>query len=261
MNLLNVAIVDDEIDNVEKISNYLKRGQLGVNVSGAYTNPLVALECMNRSMPDVVLLDIEMPGMNGFELLSKLKSTDLEVIFVTGHDHYAINAIKCAAIDYLLKPFDESELNNAIEKVKYKLKNGGIRNDRFKKIESTREPENKMIIPGTNAYVSITHQNLLYLKAIRGGYTMMYMIDGTKSLATNPLLHYEKLLSDVGFFRSHKSHLINMRHVSYFEPNLLWTRMKDGEELTLATRRKTKFLRMWKAKQSDPHIWDKNISI
>lgn len=242
---LRLAIVDDEFDNIRLIMRHLASYQSQISIVGKFTNPREALTNFSREKPDVILLDIEMPMMNGFELLNQLNEASTEVVFITGHDEYALQAIKCAAIDYILKPFSRDELHTALNKVKTKLRNG---EERMKKISNTVQgiPDKRLVIPGTSAYLSITHQDILYLGAMRGGYTMFHMLDGRRSLATHPLNFYEELLGPHGFYRTHKSHLVNMHHVKAYEPNLLLTKMVDETELDLATRRRTGFLHAWR---------------
>ncbi|MCB0733257.1 MAG: response regulator transcription factor [Bacteroidetes bacterium] len=253
MNPISIAIVDDEVDNISLINKSLHSYPSQFTIVGSFTDPREALSSFKENKPDLVLLDVEMPGMTGFDLLSQLDDESIEVVFITGHDQYAIKAIKCAAVDYILKPFDRAELHNAINKAKITLGNKRVR---LNSIHRTPSPTqnvddevSKLIVPGTSAYLSITYENILYLRAIRGGYTMFYMTDGTKSLATNPLVFYDNLLGEHGFFRSHKSTLINLRHVLAYEPNMILTRLANGEELPLATRRKTEFMKEWKAMQ------------
>ena len=252
---ISLAIVDDEMDNIRLISRYLGSYQSQISIMGKYTEPLKAYDDLSRDVPDVILLDIEMPLMNGFDLLDRLDSDKLEVVFITGHDQYAVQAIKCAAIDYILKPFSCLELHQALNKVKDKIGNRGIRIESIKETLSGK-PEKQMVVPGTSAYLALTYDNILYLKAIRGGYTMFHMVNGKKSLATNPLSFYENLLGNHGFYRTHKSHLVNLRYVDAYEPNLLLTRMVDGTELELATRRKTSFLKIWRDASGKDNPWD-----
>jgi two-component system, LytTR family, response regulator len=252
---ISMAIVDDEEDNIRLITRYLGSYQSQFSIAGKYTKPSLAVADLSKKMPDLILLDIEMPEMNGFELLDKLHSETLEVIFITGHDQYAVKAIKCAAIDYILKPFSREELHKAINKAKEKLGNREVRLENIK--ESIQgKPDTRIIVPGTSAYLSITYQDILYLRAIRGGYSMFHMANGTNSLATNPLTFYENLLGPHGFFRTHKSHLVNLQHVEAYEPNLLLTRMVDGTELDLATRRKSNFLKIWREASGKENPWD-----
>jgi len=246
MNILppiRIAIIDDEIDNIRIISKYLRSYPSQINIIGEFTNPLKAVDDLIDNPPDVLLLDIEMPDLNGFDLLNKFDSNHTQAIYITGHDEYAIRAIKAAAVDYILKPFSRDELHSALNKARANLLPKFLLKA---KAEAEKKPIIKLRIPGTKAYMCSSYSDIIYLKAIRGGYSMLHMLDGTSILATFPLNYYENILSDNGFFRSHKSHLINLRHVVSYEPNLLLTKLVDDLELEIAIRRKTHFLKVWR---------------
>lgn len=245
MNILppiRIAIVDDEIDNIRIINKYLRSYPSQISIVGEFSNSQIAADYLMENVPDVLLLDIEMPELNGFQLIEMLNSNDVQAIYITGHEEYAIQAIKSTAVDYILKPFCCNELHEALNKARANLLPKFLLKA---KAEEEKKPQTKLRIPGTKAYMCSSYSDIIYLKAIRGGYSMLYMLDGTSILATFPLNYYENILGDNGFFRSHKSHLINLRHVVSYEPNLLLTKLVDGSELDIAIRRKTLFLKVW----------------
>src|ERR1043165_5210095 len=115
--MVKAIIVDDELDCCETIASLLNSFCPGVEVTGIYRNGAEALSAILQKQPDLVFLDVEMPRMNGFEMLEKLPQVNFDIIFTTGYDQYALKAIRFSAIDYLLKPVDREELQRAVEKV------------------------------------------------------------------------------------------------------------------------------------------------
>ena len=124
---MNVMIIDDEINSIHVTRQRLKDLKYKTTVVGEYTSPVKGFKAIQEKKPDLLLLDIEMPGMNGFEMLERLNLDEINVVFETAYDHYAIRAIKSSAIDYILKPYSVEALNVALTKTKVVLRNGQIR--------------------------------------------------------------------------------------------------------------------------------------
>src|SRR5947199_10721020 len=111
--MIRVVLVDDEPQSCKSLAIKLKDVAGDIEIVGTYHDPESAISGIRNSKPDVVFLDIEMPGMNGFQLLEKMEKFDFEVIFATAYDEYMLNALRISALDYLLKPVDTEELKNA----------------------------------------------------------------------------------------------------------------------------------------------------
>ena len=120
--MMKAMLIDDEPSNLEFVSSLISMYCPTVSVVGCYSDPFEGMDAILKSKPDVLLLDIEMPGMTGLELVRRLPAIDFEVIFITAHNQYALNAIKLSALDFLLKPVSPSELEEALAKAAQKLK-------------------------------------------------------------------------------------------------------------------------------------------
>src|SRR5678816_1170354 len=119
--MIRVVLVDDEPQSCKSLAIKLKAVAEDIEIIGTYNHPERALPGIRKSKPDAVFLDIEMPGMNGFQLLEKLEEFDFEVIFITAYNEYMLNALHISALDYLLKPVDTEELTNAVTRLSKKL--------------------------------------------------------------------------------------------------------------------------------------------
>ncbi len=236
-------IIDDEINSIRVTKNLLQECCKQAKVIGEFVDPFKALDAIAKDKPDLLLLDIEMPGMNGFELIEKLDLDELNVVFVTAYDQYAIRAIKCSAIDYILKPFSVADLAAAIDKTKSVLKNGKLRAEAI----AQRKPT-CLVVPGLREYEKINLNEIIYAEGQRGGYTMFVLKNGAKAMASRPLSYYQDIFCEKPFIKIHKSHIINMNEMKKFHSANFRIIMSNDVELELAHRRKPAFLKLLRGK-------------
>lgn len=240
---MKIMIIDDEINSIRVTKTLLTECCKDAIITGEFTDPHKALEAFPKNKPDLVLLDIEMPGMNGFELIEKLNLDELNVVFVTAYDQYAIRAIKCSAIDYILKPFTVQDLGAAIAKTKTELKNGKLRAEAL----AQRKPT-YLVVPGLREYEKVNLNDIIFAEGQRGGYTMFALKNGAKAMASRPLSYYQDVFCEKPFIKIHKSHIINMNEMKKFHSTSFKIIMSNGVELELAHRRKPAFLKYLKGK-------------
>ena len=240
---MNVMIIDDEINSIDVTRQRLKECKYNTTVVGEFINPVKGFKAIKEKKPDLLLLDIEMPGMNGFEMLERLNLEEINVVFVTAYDNYAIRAIKSSAIDYILKPFSVEELNGALTKTKVVLRNGQIRAEAMAQKKPTY-----FVIPGLRAYEKVNLNEIVYAEGQRGGYTKFVLKNGSKAMASRPLSYYQDVLDEKPFVKIHKSHIINVNEMKRFNSGAFKVIMSNDAELHLAHRRKPAFIRFLKDK-------------
>jgi two-component system LytT family response regulator len=237
-------IVDDEFKSSENLKKMLETYCQNVEVAALCQNVAQGIEAVEKFHPDVVFLDIQMQRETGFDLLTKLKDIDFEVIFTTAHSEYAIKAIKFSAIDYLLKPIDVEELRAAVAKVESK-QNGNITErleHLLKNIKSGTSENFKLALPTSEGLTFIKTNEILYCKA-SGNYTEIFMTDGKKHLVSRQLKEYDDLLSGHDFFRIHHSFLININYIkNYVRGEGGYVVMNDNASLDVSRRKKDAFL-------------------
>jgi two-component system LytT family response regulator len=203
-----------------------------------------AIEAIAKHRPDIVFLDVQMQAETGFDLLTRLKSIDFEVIFTTAHAEYAIKAIRFSAMDYLLKPIDVQELQDAVAKVKAQVSGSIVERMRqlLHNVKATSSENYKLALPTNDGLTFIKINDILYLKA-SGNYTEIYMTDGQKYLVSRHLKEYDDLLPENSFFRIHHSTLINVNFIkSYVRGDGGYVIMTDSASLDVARRKKDAFL-------------------
>ncbi len=246
MTPLKTILIDDEPRGINSMQKLLQINCSDVNVIATCTNVDEAIERINRLEPDLVFLDIAMPVKNGFDLLKELKEFRFEIIFVTAHNKFMIEAFHFSAIDYLLKPVDDDLLVDAVKRAQKRIfeKSGGKNIDTFlHNMQQRHTPQNmKLCIPSLKGFQVIELDGILYAEAV-GNYTNFYLINQPLICTAKPIHEYEELLSDAGFVRIHKSYLVNLLHVKeYLKGEGGSVILSNGNEIEVARRKKDIFI-------------------
>jgi len=218
LKMLRTIIIDDEAHIRQSLEKMLTGNCPNIKIVATAHSVKSGVAAIKKHHPDLLLLDIQMDDGTGFDLLKILEPADFRVIFVTAFDQFAIKAFKFSAIDFLLKPVDLDELKAAIEKADH------IRTQDFKtqlenlheSISSTDKAQKKMVLRTAENIHLVRVLDICYC-ASDGNYTVFYLLNGSKIMVSNTLKDFEDMLKDYGFFRIHKSYLINLRHVVRFE--------------------------------------------
>ncbi|WP_276374589.1 LytTR family DNA-binding domain-containing protein [Chryseolinea sp. H1M3-3] len=241
--MINAILIDDEKDGLEDLKEAIEKYCPEISVSCACSNPLEGLEAIKQSKPDLVFLDVQMPGMSGFELLEKLSSVSFDVIFVSAFDRYAIKAIKFSALDYLLKPVDVDELVRAITRVKErKSQNNFSVQSALHNAQHKSGSIDRVAVPSAEGIDFFDVRDIVFCKA-DSCYTMIYLTNRKTKLVTRVLKDFEDLLSESGFCRVHNSFLINLRHVKrYVRGEGGYVILTDDHHVDISRRRKDEFL-------------------
>ncbi|CAN5585710.1 LytTR family DNA-binding domain-containing protein [soil metagenome] len=241
--MLKAFIVDDEKKGRDSLYRLLEEYCKNVEVIGDADSVESAYLFIIKHSPDLVFLDVEMPGGSGFELLKKFEKINFKTIFVTAHSHYAIKAIKFAAVDYLLKPVDVDELIAAVSHVE-EMPAGAALQQYAGLLENVdHHRSGKIAIPVKDGVAFINPTEIIRLQA-DGSYTHIYTCTG-KYTASRNIKEYEELLQDLNFFRAHNSHLINLSHVKHFSrAEGYFAQMSDGSSVEVSRRKKDHFLQL-----------------
>ncbi len=209
-------IIDDEQNNIENLQIMLRDHCPQVKVIATAMGVDEGMALIQLHQPDLLLLDIQMPDKNGFDLLQSLPDYDFEVIFVTGYDKYGIRAIRFSAIDYLLKPIVIADLKAAIERAEKKIlekrKNAQLENLLQFLQQKNNKEEHKIALQSSKETRFINPSEIIYCEA-KNNYTLFSLKGNESLLIAKPLYEYEELLTDYGFIRCHNSYLINKQYV------------------------------------------------
>ena len=244
--ILRTVIIDDEPDCVQTLArdlaDYCKDVEIVAQCEGAKDG----IRAINRYKPDVVFLDIDMPLINGFELLELLPEINFEIIFTTAHDNYALQAFKISAVDYLLKPVDADHLVKAVERARLLRNKGSSQEQVDFLIQQLRDQEtnsvHRIALPTSDGLVFKDLADILYCES-DGAYSYIYFTDGKKLLISKTLRYLEDILCDFQFFRVHKSYIANLDHVSkYSRGSGGMLTMKNGAQLQVSRSKKEELL-------------------
>jgi len=213
--MIKTVIIDDNagIRSINKclLAEYFPE----VSVLGEADSVESAFLLIKEVQPDLVLLDIEIKGGTGFQLLQKLRPYSFMIVFITAFNDYALKAIKFHAIDYVLKPVNAVEFEQAIQSAIDLIKNKELFQEQSNLLlQDIQQPnaQKKIIIRTTEALHLLTIADILFAKS-DNSYTTFYMIDGEEIMVAKGIAFYEELLSDSGFLRPHQSYLVNLQHI------------------------------------------------
>ncbi len=243
--MIKAIIVDDESHCIDTLSILLKEYCADVNVIEKCRSAKQALQAITRLDPDLVFLDIEMPSMNGFEMLEQFSEVPFAIIFTTSYDQYAIKAIRFSALDYLLKPIDPNELRSAIKKVQEQrhLPIAEQFQMLLSQIQSKEHQFNKLAVPTAEGFELIPADQVMHCEA-SDNYTHLYLKNRNKIIACRTLKEIEEQLQDFNFFiRVHNSHLVNLNEVvRYVRSEGGYLVLSDGTSVSVSKRKKEMLL-------------------
>ena len=246
--MIRAIIIDDDRLIREIISNTIQSYCPNVSVVAEAENVKTGVASINENEPDLILLDIKMPDGSGFDLIKHFDKPDFKVIFISGYMEYAIKGYKFGAIDYILKPIDEEELalaiNRADDVIRYEEKM------QFKRMEGNIKALNKSdkIILKTSDHIHLINTaNIIRIEA-DGNYSTFYIDDGRKVIVSRAIKEWEESLIDKGFHRVHKSHLINIHKLTYFDKTDSGdVIMDDGSIVPVASRKKEMLMNLFES--------------
>lgn len=244
---MNAIIVEDELRSREFLKNLVEEFCPQVKILAMASSVDEAVEMIERLKPGLVFLDIEMHTGTGFDVLQKLKERNFHVIFTTAYDHYAIRAIKFSAVDYLLKPIDVEELQDAVKKVTEKIADNSSRQTLdilLQNLKQTATEDFSITLSTNEGLEFLPLKNIIRLEA-SGPYTHFFIKDNRKVIISRHMKEYEMLLADHYFFRVHNSHMINMKEVNRMvRTDGGYAIMSDGSEIAISSKKKEEFMQL-----------------
>jgi two-component system, LytTR family, response regulator len=244
--MIRTVLVDDEIASISVLKNLLKEHCPEVAIIGEADTVSTALKIIPACTPDLVLLDIAINNETAFDLLNGLNSIEFQTIFITAWDTHAVQAFKYSAVDYLLKPVDAVDLQNAIKKVtkrtyeKELIENLQVLQENIQALQLSQQ---KMAVPTMQGLSFVQLKDIMRLEA-SGRYTIIYLNNGKRLQTTRIIKDYEELLPANIFYRVHNSHIINLNNVQNYHKGRGGTVfMEDGTSIEVAFRRREDFLK------------------
>ena len=243
--MLEAVIVDDEIKALQSLSWELTNFSDEIKVVASFTDPFEALNFLEINTPDCLFLDIEMPTMDGFQFIQKLKNKGFPVVITTAYNQYAIKALKNEAIDYLLKPIDTDDLNDTIVKIK-KFNAKNFTADKLEKILlnlNSHSVQKKITINTDGKLLFLSSDEILYVES-DGNYSTIYLVDGQKIVLTKKLKEVNELLPVESFYRIHNSFVVNINKIKEFLKTDGYVVLQSNHKIPVSRQKRSDFLDM-----------------
>ncbi|CAM3794426.1 LytTR family DNA-binding domain-containing protein [Flavobacterium branchiophilum] len=244
--MTKVLIIDDEKHCIITLEHILADME-NVSIVATTQDSTKAKELIEKHLPDIIFLDIEMPVLNGFDLLAQFTHLPFKVVFTTAYDQYAIKALKINALDYLLKPIDQKDIEQVLEK--FNAQELNLTKDQLKHLHQfiNGKMQDTMALSTQDGLHFVKIDEIMYLEA-SSCYTYIIMNDKTKHLASKTMINFEEVLQDNSlFFRAHKSHIINLKFIKqYIRGEGGEIIMQDGKNIALSRNKKQEFLSLFK---------------
>ena len=243
---MRAILVDDEPDGIRTLKKLLELNCPEVEIVSTCTDAIAAKQKLEELRPDVVFLDIQMPGKSGLDMLAELYEKNFEVIFVTAHNEYILQALQFSAVDYLMKPVDEDRLVEAVQRVRKRLRSDKPKENTETLLHNMNKASSpldmRLCLPTQKGFTIVKLEEIVYCEAQRS-YTLFRFSNNKSILISKPLFDYERLLTTSIFFRVHKSFLINLMHVKEYTRGEGGTvTMSTGMEIEVSRRKKEVFL-------------------
>lgn len=245
--MIKIVILEDEIPVLETITEIVENYCDETQLMGVARNIRTAKQLIQKTNPDLVLLDINLPDGTSFDLLEQLKNINFKIIFITAFEEFAIQAIKLSAIDYLVKPIDPIELIAAIKKARdaVDLSNNNLKlSALLSNIKGLANKPKKIILKTAENIYLIDVADIIRCES-DGAYTRFYLNDGKKIMISKVIKDYEEMLHDYGFLRVHKSHIINLNFIDRFEKTDGLIVLKDQSSIPVSVRKKESLLKIF----------------
>lgn len=231
---LTAIIVDDELYGRENLKKIMETYCPEIEILGLADTVMKAKELVSVLKPDVVFLDISMPVLDGFDFLEEYEERNFMVVFVSAHEEFGINAVKVGAADYILKPINIKELKQTVKKLL-------IIQSKAVKVEIPSAID-KIVIPASHGFNVLLIKDIIRLEA-DGCYTTIVIKNGKNTVVSRTLKDFEDTLPKEIFFRVHKSHLINLKHIKdYSNISGSFVTMTDGSRIEISRRKSSGFM-------------------
>jgi len=248
--MIRVVLVDDEPQSCKSLAIKLNSIAEDIEIVGSFHHPDKAIPGIRKMKPAVVFLDIEMPGMNGFQMLEKMEEFDFEVIFVTAYDEYTLNALRISALDYLLKPVDTEDLKNALARLRKKMsmsENSVQKKEQFELLGDTLKGQHipkRLALATLQGIVFLKINEIIRVEAL-SNYSTFYLLNKQKIMVSKTLKEFEQILTMQNFFRVNRSCIVNTDYiVKYKHEDGGVLELQDGSEIGVGPNRKNELVEL-----------------
>jgi len=239
--MIKAVIIDDE-PAIQKVNSRLLSEYFPeIKIAGTVDSVEDGIQLIKDKNPQIVLLDVEINNGTGFQILQQLKPYSFKVVFITGYDSYALKAIKFSALDYILKPVNETEFQQAIQHAIDEINSNRDQQLQTRVLFDSLQRENrgkKLVLKTIDSLHVVDADDIFFCRS-DNSYTTFYLVNDEKIMVSKSIREYEELLSSYGFFRPHQSYLVNLNQISKIDKtDGGFIIMKNHKEIPISTRRK-----------------------
>ena len=244
--MIKAILIDDELSSLQNLHQKLVEFCPDVSVVATTQKPEDAIVLIQELKPDVIFLDIEMPKMSGFRMLDQIGDEEVEIVFTTAYNHYAIDAIRISAFDYLMKPILIEDLQNTVHRLLHSKKlHSKEKLDVLKNsLSNSKSQQEKITITTSEGIEFIEIATILHIEA-SSCYSKIYLEGNKQILVTKILKDFEDILVPYKFYRIHNSHLINLNCIQKYIKADCQVLLKNGTLIDISRRKKDEFLRLF----------------
>ncbi len=246
--MIQAVLVDDEPQGCKSLAIKLKAIADDIEIIGTYHHPEKAISGIRKLKPGVVFLDIEMPGMNGFQLLENMEEFNFDVIFVTAYNEHVLNALRISALDYLLKPVDTEELKNALTRLRKKISLSENPLHTKEQLEllgdtlKTPHPPKRLALATLQGIIFLKINEIIRVEAL-SNYSTFYLVNKQKIMVSKTLKEFEPILVMQNFFRVNRSCIVNTDYIiKYKHEDGGVVELQDGSEVAVGPHRKNELV-------------------
>jgi two-component system LytT family response regulator len=246
MEPLKTIIVDDNYNSLQNLQQKVAEFCPDLRVVATSQSPEEAIALIRQHSPELLFLDIEMPRMNGFRMLDELEHYDFDIVFTTAYNHYAIDAIRISAFDYLTKPIAIKDLQHTVERLikAHELQTKQKFELLRQSFATSKSQEERIAVPTGDGLEFLPIKNILRLES-NSNYSKIFLVDGRHMVVTRLLKDFESLLEPYQFYRIHHSHLVNLKYIQkYIRGDGGQVVMQNGDTIDVARRKKEEFLKL-----------------
>lgn len=242
--MIKAVIIEDEPVYAEMVQSLSDEFYPGIEIRGYAQTVETAALLLASAQPDIAFCDIELKDGTMFDVLKKMNSISFQIIFITAHNKFAIQAFKFSAIDYLLKPVEETEFRNAVDRAIERVNQKQLQHIRLMLENMDRSNENRRIVLRTMDQIHIVNVKDIVRCRADNTYTTFYLVTGENILVSKGMKEYEDILCENGFFKIHQSHIINLQFLRKIDKSSEEVILSDKTRLPLSQRRKQDLLQI-----------------